>query len=302
MSEIDDLLEAGEKLVATPAPRPAARSRATPKVSQGSADGELSPSGEQTPGGGQAPGGGHTPRAEQSTVGAQASTGGAVSDALAESLGPLVESVVSRYVEQLSRELKAVRDDVQALLDMGEEDSDDAAVPQLAIAPKVQANAAEQEGSKKLPASEHRDGIEPGKPEAPGKEPEATPHTSPTPVTVVNEPAVLEAVTRHALTHFSSMVAILGGVTVLFACAVGMGYGYILGSGRYPWWSHSFASAFLGAPTGLVLLPLAGWALHETSKDYDEFEWKRPVLRYAGLVLIVLGVALPVLSALMDAL
>ncbi|MBU2821265.1 MAG: hypothetical protein RE468_10065 [Acidithiobacillus caldus] len=215
-----------------------------------------------------------------------------------------MESVVFRHVEQLSRELKAVRDDVQALLDMGEvTDDGDAAVPQLAIAPKAQATrAAEQEEFQQPQASEHRDGIEPGKPEAPGKEPEATPHTSPTPVTVVNEPAVLEAVTRHALTHFSSMVAILGGVTVLFACAVGMGYGYILGSGRYPWWSHSFASAFLGAPTGLVLLPLAGWALHETSKDYDEFEWKRPVLRYAGLVLIVLGVALPVLSALMDAL
>ncbi|MGK9452302.1 hypothetical protein ACSSZE_13770 [Acidithiobacillus caldus] len=300
MSEIDDLLKAGEELVATPSPRPAARSRATPKVLPSSADGEPSPSGEQTPGGGQAPGGGHTPGAEQSPVGPQASANGVDSDTLAESLGPLVESVVSRHVEQLSRELKAVRDDVQALLDMGEEDSDDAAVPQLAIAPKVQANAAEQEGSQKLPASEHRDGIEPGKPEAPGKEPKATPHTSLTPVTVVNESAVLEAVTRHALSHFSSMVAILGGVTVLFACAVGMGYGYILGSGRYPWWSHSFASAFLGAPTGVVLLPLAGWALHVASNDYDEFGRMRPTIRYAGLALMVLGVALPVLDTLLD--
>ncbi|MBU2802520.1 hypothetical protein HFV02_09680 [Acidithiobacillus caldus] len=296
MSEIDDLLKAGEELVATPSPRPATRSRATPKVSQGSADGEQTSSGEQTHGGGQTPGGGRSP------FGAQASPGVEASDAPAESLGPLVESVVSRHVEQLSRELKAVRDDVQALLDMGEEDSDDAAAPQLAIATKVQANAAEQEGSPQPPDSARRDGIEPGKPEAPGKEPGAAPVAPTPPVTVVNEPAVLEAVTRHALSHFSSMVAILGGVTVLFACAVGMGYGYILGSGRYPWWSHSFASAFLGAPTGVVLLPLAGWALHETSKDYDEFEWKRPVLRYAGLVLIVLGVALPVLSALLDTL
>lgn len=296
MSEIDDLLEAGEKLVATPSPRPAARSRATPKVSQGSADGEPSPSGEHIPGGGQAPGGGRSP------VGAQASAGVEASDALAESLGPLVESVVSRHVEQLSRELKAVRDDVQALLDMGEEDSDDAAVPQLAIAPKVQAGAAEQEGSQQPPDSARRDGIEPGKPEASGKEPGAAPVAPTPPVAVVNEPAVLEAVTRHALTHFTSMVALLGGVTVLLAYALGIGYGYIIGSGRYPWWSHSLASAFLGAPTGVVLLPLAGWALHETSNDYDEFGRMRPMLRYAGLSLMVLGVALPVVGTLLDTL
>ena len=119
-------------------------------------------------------------------------------------------------------------------------------------------------------------------------------------MTVVNESAVLEAVTRHALTHFSSMVAILGGVTVLFAYAVGMGYGYILGSGRYPWWSHSFASAFLGAPTGVVLLPLAGWALQVASNEYDEFGRMRPILRYAGLALIALGIALPILSIVLE--
>jgi hypothetical protein len=116
---------------------------------------------------------------------------------------------------------------------------------------------------------------------------------------VVNEPAVLEAVTRHALTHFSSMVALLGGMAVLFAYAMGMGYGYILGSGRYPWWSHSFASAFLGAPTGVVLLPLAGWALHVASNEYDEFGRMRPILRYAGLALVALGIALPLLSIAM---
>lgn len=291
MSEIDDLLEAGEKLVATPSPRPATRSRAASKAPPASA-GEPSSDGVQALGEEQAPGGGQPP------------TGGAIAaDSLAESLGPSVESVVSRHVEQLSRELKAVRDDVQALLDMGGEDTDDAdaAIPQLDIAPKAQATReAEQEGSQKPQASEHRDGIEGGKPEAPRKESEATSVAPPPPVAVVNESAVLEAVTRHALTHFSSMVALLGGVTVLFVYALGIGYGYIIGSGRYPWWSHSFASAFLGAPTGVVLLPLAGWALHVASKDYDEFGRMRPILRYAGLVLVVLGIALPVLGILMD--
>ncbi|MBU2783451.1 hypothetical protein HAP99_09740 [Acidithiobacillus caldus] len=275
MSEIDDLLKAGEELVTTPSPRAATRSRGTPKAPPASA-------GEQAPGDG------------------KPQTDGAVAmESLAESLGPLVESVVSRHVEQLSRELKAVRDDVQSLLDLGGEDEEGmgAVVPQLDIVPKVQtARAAEQDGAPKPPDSEHRDGIEPEKPEASGKEPEATPVAPPPPVTVVNEPAVLEAVTRHALTHFSSMVALLGGMTVLFAYAVGMGYGYILGSGRYPWWSHSFASAFLGAPTGVVLLPLAGWALHVASNEYEEFGRMRPTLRYAGLTLVALGIALPVVS------
>ncbi len=279
MSEIDDLLKAGEELVTTPSPRAATRSRGTPKA-------PLASAGEQAPGDG------------------KPQTDGAVAmESLAESLGPLVESVVSRHVEQLSRELKAVRDDVQSLLDLGGEDEEGmgAVVPQLDIVPKVQtARAAEREGAPKPPDSEPRDGIEPGKPEASGKEAEPTSVAPSPPVTVVNESAVLEAVTRHALTHFSSTVALLGGMTVLFAYAVGMGYGYILGSGRYPWWSHSFASAFLGAPTGVVLLPLAGWALHVASNEYDEFGRMRPILRYVGLALVALGIAFPILSIVLE--
>jgi hypothetical protein len=275
MSEIDDLLKAGEDLVTTPSPRPATRSRGAPKAPPASA-------GEAVPGDGKPP--------ASATV---------ATDALAESLGPLVESVVSRYVEQLSRELKAVRDDVQSLLDPGGEDAEEmgAAVPQLGIAPKAQGAEGVEPGQSQNQQTPQRpeDGGE-RETEKPRKVPAATSAASSPPVTVVNEPAVLEAVTRHALTHFSSTVALLGGVTVLFAFAMGMGYGYILGSSRYPWWSHTFASAFLGAPTGVVLLPLAGWALHVASNEYDEFGRMRPILRYAGLALVALGIALPILS------
>ena len=279
MSEIDDLLKAGEELVTTPSPRAATRSRGTPKAPLPASAGEL------VPGDGKPP--------TSATV---------ATDTLAESLGPLVESVVSRYVEQLSRELKAVRDDVQSLLDPGGEDAEEmgAAVPQLGIVLKVQGAEDVEPGQLQNPQVPQRpeDGGE-KKPETPTKASVATSATSSPPVTVVNEPAVLEAVTRHALTHFSSMVALLGGMAVLFAYAMGMGYGYILGSGRYPWWSHSFASAFLGAPTGVVLLPLAGWALHVASNEYDEFGRMRPILRYAGLALVALGIALPLLSIAM---
>jgi len=290
MSEIDDLLKAGEELVTTPSPRPATRSRGTPKAAPASA-GESSPDGAQ-------------PTAMEQTHGSgQAQTGGPIAvESLAESLGALVESVVSRHVEQLSRELKAVRDDVQILLDPGGEDAEEmgAAVPQLGIAPKTPVAEdveSDQPQNPQIPQRPEDRGE--GEPETPGKVPAATSATASPPVTVVNEPAVLEAVTRHALTHFSSMVALLGGMAVLFAYALGIGYGYILGSSRYPWWSHTFASAFLGAPTGVVLLPLAGWALHVASNEYDEFGRMRPVLRYAGLALVALGIALPLLSIVM---
>jgi len=276
MSEIDDLLKAGEELVTTPSPRAAARARGASKASPTSA-------GESVPGDGKPP-----------------ASANVAADVLAESLGPLVESVVSRHVEQLSRELKAVRDDVQSLLDLGGEDEElGAAVPQLGIISKAPVAEDAKSGQPQNPrVPQHPEGGGEEEPETLRKALAATSTTSP--VTVVNEPAVLEAVTRHALTHFSSTVALLGGVTVLFVYAMGMGYGYILGSGRYPWWSHSFASAFLSAPTGVVLLPLAGWALHVASNEYDEFGRIRPTLRYAGLTLIALGIALPILSIVLE--
>ncbi|MCY0871460.1 MAG: hypothetical protein OWQ56_01885, partial [Acidithiobacillus caldus] len=58
--------------------------------------------------------------------------------------------------------------------------------------------------------------------------------------------------------------------------------------------------AFLGAPTGVVLLPLAGWALHVASNEYEEFGRMRPTLRYAGLTLVALGIALPVVSIVLS--
>jgi hypothetical protein len=114
-----------------------------------------------------------------------------------------------------------------------------------------------------------------------------------------------DRVTRHALTHHSSVVVLLGWAMALLATGLGMGYGYIVASGRYPFWeptAHSgilprISAAVLGAPVGVVLLPLAGAILWEASKEASS-EKQQAILRLAAIGVFLAGILLPLISLL----
>ena len=113
--------------------------------------------------------------------------------------------------------------------------------------------------------------------------------------------AVEDQVTRHALTHHSSVVVLLGWAMALLSAGIGMGYGYITASGRYPfWWPAAkagalskIAAAWLGAPVGVVLLPIAGAILWTASKDTDS-EKHQTILRLAAILAFLAGILFPV--------
>ncbi len=114
-----------------------------------------------------------------------------------------------------------------------------------------------------------------------------------------------DRVTRHALTHHSSVVVLLGWAMALLAAGLGMGYGYIVASGRYPFWeptTHSgvlprIAAAVLGAPVGVVLLPWLGAILWEASKEAGS-EKQQAMLRLAAIGVFLAGILLPVTAVL----
>ena len=114
---------------------------------------------------------------------------------------------------------------------------------------------------------------------------------------------VEDRVTRHALTHHSSVVVLLGWAMALLAASLGMGYGYIIGTGHYPFWdptSHAnilswLSAAFLGAPVGVVLLPLAGAILWGASKEAGG-EKQQAIWRLAAIGIFLAGIALPLSS------
>lgn len=115
--------------------------------------------------------------------------------------------------------------------------------------------------------------------------------------------SVEDQVTRHALTHHSSVVILLGWAMALLSAGIGMGYGYITASGRYPfWWPAAkagalskIAAAWLGAPVGVVLLPIAGAILWTASKDTDS-EKHQVILRMGAILAFLAGILLPVVS------
>ena len=117
--------------------------------------------------------------------------------------------------------------------------------------------------------------------------------------------SIEDRVTRHALTHHSSVVVLLGWAMALLAAGLGMGYGYIVASGRYPSWeptTHSgvlprISAAVLGAPVGVVLLPLAGAILWEASKETSS-EKHQAILRLAAIGIFIAGILLPLTTML----
>lgn len=114
---------------------------------------------------------------------------------------------------------------------------------------------------------------------------------------------VEDRVTGHALTHHSSVIVLLGWAMALLAAGLGMGYGYIVGSGRYPFWAPTthagilsrMAAAVLGAPVGVVLLPLAGAILWGASKEAGG-EVQQVGLRLTAIGIFLAGILLPVFS------
>jgi hypothetical protein len=116
---------------------------------------------------------------------------------------------------------------------------------------------------------------------------------------------VEERVTQHALTQHSSVVVLLGWALALMSAGVGMGYGYIVASGRYPFWeaaAHAgylprISAAVLGAPVGVALLPLAGAILWTASKE-NSSEKHQVILRLAAIVIFLAGILLPLTTML----
>ena len=91
----------------------------------------------------------------------------------------------------------------------------------------------------------------------------------------------------------------------LLAAGLGMGYGAIVASGRYPFWataSHAsvlprISAAVLGAPVGVVLLPLAGAILWEASKEASS-EKQQAIWRLAAIGIFLAGILLPLATML----
>ncbi|ACH82499.1 hypothetical protein Lferr_0241 [Acidithiobacillus ferrooxidans ATCC 53993] len=116
---------------------------------------------------------------------------------------------------------------------------------------------------------------------------------------------VEDRVTRHALTHHSSVVVLLGWAMALLAAGLGMGYGYIVASGRYPFWeptAHAgflprISAAYLGAPVGVVLLPLAGAIIWAASKEASDEKYQA-IWRLAAIGVFLAGILLPLTTML----
>jgi hypothetical protein len=116
---------------------------------------------------------------------------------------------------------------------------------------------------------------------------------------------VEDRVTSHALTHHSSVVVLLGWAMALLAAGLGMGYGYIVAAGRYPFWAPTsgagilaqISAAYLAAPVGVVLLPLAGAILWMVSKEAHSNK-QQVILRLAAVGVFLAGILLPLISLL----
>lgn len=116
---------------------------------------------------------------------------------------------------------------------------------------------------------------------------------------------VEDRVTSHALTHHSSVVVLLGWAMAQLAAGLGMGYGYIVASGRYPFWAPTsgagilaqISAAYLAAPVGVVLLPLAGAILWAASKEALGNK-QQAIVRLAAVVVFFAGILLPLISLL----
>lgn len=115
--------------------------------------------------------------------------------------------------------------------------------------------------------------------------------------------SVEERVTRHALYHHSSVVVLIGWAFAVLSAGIGMAWGYISASGRYPfWWTSphaglfkALAAEYLSAPVGVVLLPIAGYILWRIGKEAIG-EKGQAALEVLAIVLFLAGILLPAIS------
>ncbi len=118
--------------------------------------------------------------------------------------------------------------------------------------------------------------------------------------------AVEDRLFSHAMTHQSSLVVLIGWTLALVSLGVGMAWGYIAGAAHFPaWWPRPgaglmdyLASAFLGAPVGIVLLPLSGIIVWRIADDAAMSVKTRKALKTVAVLLGIVGIALPFVGLL----
>ena len=117
--------------------------------------------------------------------------------------------------------------------------------------------------------------------------------------------AVEDRVFGHAMTYHSSVVVLIGWAFALLSVGMGMSWGYIAGTAKFPaWWPKPgaglfpyLASTFLNAPVGILLLPLSGYILWRIAGDV-EGKKGRVATQAIAVLLLVAGIALPFVGLL----
>jgi hypothetical protein len=132
---------------------------------------------------------------------------------------------------------------------------------------------------------------EPAKPERPSTPPKPKdPRPEPKPVKVPTE--------SHELSNLLPYVALVTAAFVLIAFALGMGYGAIVASGKFPYWYQpglpSALADWIAAPAGVLLSPVVAGllALGGLELRRDGQAAAKPVLVVSG-ILAVISVLLP---------
>ncbi|WP_215843294.1 hypothetical protein HHS34_005605 [Acidithiobacillus montserratensis] len=118
--------------------------------------------------------------------------------------------------------------------------------------------------------------------------------------------AVEDRVFSHAMTHHSSTVVMIGWAFALLSFGLGLSVGYIQAVARFPaWWPKpgtglvpTLASAFLGAPVGVLLLPIVGYVVWKIGKEGGSRKRPAALVQGMGILMILAGVALPFVGAL----
>ncbi|WP_312283486.1 hypothetical protein [Candidatus Igneacidithiobacillus taiwanensis] len=118
--------------------------------------------------------------------------------------------------------------------------------------------------------------------------------------------AVEDRVWSHAMTHHSSLVVLIGWSLALISLGIGMAWGYIAGSAHFPsWWPtpgggllEYLAAAFLGAPVGILLLPISGLIVWRIAGEATMAKKTQIALKAVAVVIGLIGIALPFVGLL----
>lgn len=125
----------------------------------------------------------------------------------------------------------------------------------------------------------------------------------------INEEVLLEAAVgklfQTSMRLRLSFAMLVGAFLAVIAFALGMGYGVIIESGKYPFWyvqgaEKGFAAALItmiAAPAGVLLLPVIAGALWLASREFraEGHMQYGNYCRWASLAVLLLAVAAPFL-------